>query len=149
MKQINNFNIRVYFLLFNESADSVLVSDELIFGKNVCKFPGGGLEYGEGIIECAKREAVEELGQEIEISDHFYTTEFFQQSAFRDNDQIISIYYKASLLSQPKFRITQRADSFAEGSKQKFRWLNVEGTTSKEMTFPIDKVVLEKLVSGS
>ena len=149
MMSIDNFNIRVYFILYNQERDAVLVSDELIFGKLVCKFPGGGLEYGEGVIGCAKREAIEELGQEIEILDHFYTTEFFQQSAFRENDQIISIYYKASLASPRKFKITQSDDLFAKGSSQKFRWLKLENASENDMTFPIDKVVIEKLGSVS
>ncbi|MFT4678218.1 MAG: 8-oxo-dGTP diphosphatase [Litorivivens sp.] len=148
MKQIDNFNIRVYFILFNDKGDSILVSDEMIYGKLVCKFPGGGLEYGEGVIDCAKREAIEELGQEIEVLSHFYTTEFFQKSAFRDNDQIISIYYKARLASHPEFKFTQSGDSFAKGSSQKFRWLKLVNASENDMTLPIDKVVIEKLSMG-
>jgi 8-oxo-dGTP diphosphatase len=147
MEQINNFNIRVYFIILDPHSKAVLVSDELIWGKRACKFPGGGLEYGEGIIDCAKREALEELGQEIEIREHFYTTEFFQKSAFKPNDQIVSIYYRAALIATPKFKLTQSGDAFAEGSKQKFRWLNLEDAQVQDMTFPIDKIALEKLIA--
>lgn len=145
MTAIDNFNIRVYFLLCDPNSQSVMVSDELIAGKRATKFPGGGLEYGEGIIDCAKREAVEELGQEIEIIEHFYTTEFFQQSAFKSNDQIVSIYYRAKLTATPEFNMAQAGDSFAKGSKQQFRWLKLAHANTGEMTFPIDKIVLEKL----
>ena len=42
---MKHFNIRVYGILIQDS--NVLVSDEYIKGKNITKFPGGGLEYGE------------------------------------------------------------------------------------------------------
>ncbi len=148
MKYINNFNIRVYFIILNPSSEAVLVSDELIWDELVCKFPGGGLEYGEGIIDCAKREAREELGQEIDILEHFYTTEVFQQSAFNPQDQIVSIYYRAKLMATPKFKLTQIGDSFAEGSKQKFRWLDLKDAYTEDMTFPIDKIALGKLLEA-
>jgi len=48
-KQKNIFNVRVYALIIN--GDSILISKELIMVKEVLKFPGGGLEYGEGLIE--------------------------------------------------------------------------------------------------
>ena len=56
--QINKFNIRVYGILINEQ-DQVLITDELIKGHKITKFPGGGLEFGEGTIDCIKREFIE------------------------------------------------------------------------------------------
>ena len=52
---MNRFNIRVYGLLINEQKQ-VLVSDELIRGSYITKFPGGGLEFGEGTRNCLQRE---------------------------------------------------------------------------------------------
>ncbi len=86
----NRFNIRVYGLLIKEG--KLLVNEELIRGQKIIKFPGGGLDWGEGTIDCLKREWKEELGVEIAVSCHFYTTDFFQASAY-DNSQVISIYY--------------------------------------------------------
>lgn len=86
------FNVRVYGILITP-AKQVLVSDENIQGKLYRKFPGGGLEFGEGTIECLKREFLEELNTAIEVVDHFYTTDFFQESAFRKHEQIIAVYY--------------------------------------------------------
>ena len=87
-----SFNIRVYGLLINEQRQ-VLVSDEYIRGSYYTKFPGGGLELGEGTRDCLKREFKEEMDLEVEIGEHLYTTDFYQVSAFNTAHQIISIYY--------------------------------------------------------
>ena len=95
------FNIRVYGILINEEK-KVLVSDEYIRGKYYTKFPGGGLDLGEGTRDCLKREFKEEMDLDVEIGDHIYTTDFFQMSAFNPDDQIISIYYFAKALEEIK-----------------------------------------------
>ena len=56
---MNLFNVRVYGIL-KDSNNHVLVSDELIRGEYFTKFPGGGLEFGEGTRDCLKREFKEE-----------------------------------------------------------------------------------------
>ena len=86
------FNLRVYGVLINEQND-VLVSDEYIRGSYFTKFPGGGLEYGEGTRDCLKREFMEEMNLNVEVGEHIYTTDYFQLSAFHVDHQIISIYY--------------------------------------------------------
>ena len=95
------FTIRVYGILINENKQ-VLVSDEYIRGNYYTKFPGGGLEFGEGTRDCLKREFKEEMDLDVEIGDHLYTTDFFQMSAFRPDQQIISIYYMAKALEEIK-----------------------------------------------
>ncbi|MBS1528392.1 MAG: NUDIX domain-containing protein, partial [Bacteroidetes bacterium] len=74
------FNVRVYGLLINDGGQ-VLLSDEQEYGMRFSKFPGGGLEYGEGLIDGLKREFVEECNVEVDVLSHFYTTDFFVQSA--------------------------------------------------------------------
>src|SRR3954471_3109968 len=88
------FNIRVYGILIGENKQ-VLVSDEFIRGDYFTKFPGGGLEFGEGTRDCLKREFKEETGLAITVGEHIYTTDYYQVSAFNKKDQIISIYYYA------------------------------------------------------
>ena len=51
------FNVRVYGLLVNNQ-NEVLVSDEFEYDQYFSKFPGGGVELGEGLIEALKREFV-------------------------------------------------------------------------------------------
>src|SRR5918912_59160 len=94
-------NLRVYGILRGEN-NRVLVSDEYIRGGLYTKFPGGGLEFGEGTRDCLKREFKEEMDLEIKVGDHIYTTDYFQISAFNPNHQIISIYYFAHPLEPIK-----------------------------------------------
>ena len=60
---MNKFNLRVYGILINKN-NEVLLSSELRFEKPMIKFPGGGLEFGEGLVDCLKREFQEECGIE-------------------------------------------------------------------------------------
>ena len=85
------FNIRVYGLVINDR-EELLVTDEFRAGMKMTKLPGGGLIWGEGIHDCLKREFKEELNCSIDILEHFYTTDFFQISAFNNEHQLISIY---------------------------------------------------------
>src|SRR6201991_2084726 len=101
MANSNMFNVRVYGILLGENK-KVLVSDEFIRGDYYTKFPGGGLEFGEGTRDCLKREFKEEMDLEVKITDHIYTTDFFQMSAFSAGQQIIAIYYFAEALEPIK-----------------------------------------------
>ena len=101
------FNVRVYGLLLNENKE-VLVSDELMRGHYFTKFCGGGLEHGEGTIDCLKREFLEEMQLQVDIVDHLYTTDFYQKSAFNPEHQLISIYYEVKALHKITIPIKQK-----------------------------------------
>lgn len=136
------FNVRVYGLLVNDKHE-VLVADELIHGRNITKFPGGGLEFGEGTIEGLKREMIEETGTEVEILEHFYTTDFFQVSAFNSKAQVISIYYLIKTLSPLSIKTTLKPFDFVEHIEgaMSFRWIKAKAISEDHFTFPIDKKV--------
>lgn len=139
------FNVRVYGLLINQH-NEVLVSDEEEYGFRFSKFPGGGLEFGEGLLDGLKREFVEECNAEIEILSHFYTTDFFEKSSFNDS-QVISIYYlvkeKAPLELTFKTKIY---DFDGEGEVlQAFRWVKINDLQIDEITFKTDKTVVQLL----
>lgn len=150
------FNLRVYGILINE-AGQVLVSDEFIRGSYYTKFPGGGLEFGEGTRDCLKREFMEEMNLEIKVTAHLYTTDFFQMSAFSPDQQIISIYYfveplagiTVPLRSKP-FDFDERQMNIYEqtGETETFRFINRNEFSGESVTLPIDKVVAEIVKSG-
>jgi 8-oxo-dGTP diphosphatase len=112
------------------------------------KFPGGGLEFGEGTINCLKREFEEECkGQEITNICHFYTTDFYQKALYYTNHQLISIYYLAELKLPRKFNISSKPFDFEkmQNGNQSFRWANLDSFDFASLTFPIDRIVIEKL----
>jgi ADP-ribose pyrophosphatase YjhB (NUDIX family) len=143
---ILRFNIRAYFILYNDN-EEILLSDELIAGKKYTKFPGGGVEFGEGIEDAIRREAMEELGQEVEIIQHIYTTGFFVESMFRPGDQVVSVYYQVQLLEAPKFRIATSKFDFDTDQHQteSFRWAKLASIHPNELSFPADKFLLQRL----
>lgn len=143
------FNIRVYGILLGENK-KVLVSDEFIRGNYYTKFPGGGLEPGEGTRDCLKREFKEEMNLEVRIADHIYTTDFFQMSAFNPEHQIISIYYFAEALESIKAPLRDKPFDFDERElkiyeekkeTETFRFIDWDLFSAESVTLPIDKVV--------
>ena len=141
------FNVRVYGILINE-LNQVLLSDEEEYGNRFIKFPGGGLEYGEGLIDALKREFVEECSAEIEVLEHFYTTDFFNKSAFNDS-QIISVYYlvKPLHIINLNFKDTPYQFDVSEKVMQAFRWKSVSEIAIDDVTFPTDKKAVEILIT--
>ncbi len=151
------FSIRVYGILINE-AKQVLVSDEYIRGNHYTKFPGGGLEIGEGTRDCLKREFMEEMNLKVEVNDHIYTTDIYQQSAFNAAHQILSIYYFAKALEEITVPLRSKAFDFDaaqliiyQEKKQieTFRFIDWNEFSADTVTLPLDKIaatiVKEKL----
>ncbi|OFZ07826.1 MAG: hypothetical protein A3D92_03335 [Bacteroidetes bacterium RIFCSPHIGHO2_02_FULL_44_7] len=139
------FNIRVYALISN-GAGEILVSDEMRHGRAFTKFPGGGLEWGEGLKTALERELMEELGLACQVGRLFYVNDFFQASAFRAEDQLLSFYYEASTIDPSGIPATQHAYPLLEEG-EKFRWLEVKTIRPEMFTFPIDQVVAAMLRS--
>ena len=150
---MSKFNVRVYGILLNEHKQ-VLVSDEYIRGEYYTKFPGGGLEFGEGTRECLQREFKEEMNLDVSIEDHIYTTDIFQMSAFTPEQQIIAIYYFANALQPITVPIRTAAFDFDEQQLQlyeqtkqieTFRFIDWKNFTADAITLPIDKIVTSLL----
>jgi ADP-ribose pyrophosphatase YjhB (NUDIX family) len=146
------FNVRVYGILI-DSQNRLLVSDEFIRGAYITKLPGGGLEIGEGTREGLAREFMEEANLEVTVGEHFYTTDFFQISAFNNKDQIISIYYLVhsdktdTIVAKTKafdFSPEQVAD--ITGTAEHLRWIPIIELSEESMTLPIDKVAIKMLL---
>lgn len=143
------FNVRVYGLLINEN-NQLLISDEQEYGMRFSKFPGGGLEYGEGLIDGLKREFMEECYFEIKIINHFYTTDFYLKSAF-DDTQIISVYYLVKNIEPINLPVKTAPFDFdglsEDGILQSFRWLNLNQLNTNDVTFPADQKAVELLLN--
>ena len=136
---MKRFNVRVYGIHINER-NEILVSDETYQNKSFTKFPGGGLEWGESTIDCLKREFEEEFQLKIQVKDFFYTTDFFQVSAFHENDQVISIYYFFTIELRELDAVIASTNT-----TEQLRWIAINDLTSNDLTFPIDKHVIELL----
>lgn len=137
------FNIRIYGILIHEG--KVLLSDERYKGREFTKFPGGGLKFGEGIIDCLKREFKEELNINIEVGELIYLTDYFIASAFDIEDQLISIYYFVNTEEVDQIVTSDIPFNFQnnESKTEVYRWRKISQLTKKEMTFPIDKHVVD------
>ena len=131
------FTIRVYGLLINDKKE-ILLSDEEYNGMSFTKFPGGGLQFGEGTIDCLKREFIEEANLKVEMLSHFYTTDFFQPSAFNNEKQVMSIYYRIKCESTPEL--------FPQNGSPHFHWKKLKELSVNDVTFAIDKKVVTMLL---
>ena len=149
------FNVRVYGILTDDQ-NRILVADEYIRGGYYTKFPGGGLEFGEGTRDCLKREFIEEMNLHVHVGDHLYTTDFFQMSAFNPEHQILSIYYHVKALEpitapirekQFDFDATQLEIYAKTGEIETFRFIEWDTFSADSVTLPIDKVVADLIKS--
>jgi 8-oxo-dGTP diphosphatase len=136
-----NFTIRVYGICIKE--ENVLLSKEYFSKTDMLKFPGGGLEFGEGTIECLKREMQEEFGLEVDVTQHFYTTDFFVESVFHKDTQVMSIYYLMDVITN-KIPIGKIFEE--EKGHQLLLWQPLDGFDSESLTFPIDKKVAKLIL---
>ncbi|MCS7086020.1 MAG: NUDIX hydrolase [Bacteroidia bacterium] len=135
---MGTFNIRVYGLWVENR--NLLLVDEIVNGTGVTKMPGGGLEFGEGILDCLHREWMEETGLPILSAEHFYTTDFFVASVFNPNRQIVSVYYRVRCPLNLPIR-PRDGESEIKG----FRWVELSQISPDIFTFPIDRKVVAML----
>ena len=128
------FNVRIYGLLVHEN--QLLLIKEPFAGTIITKFPGGGLELGEGTIDCLKREFKEELNLEVEVDSHFYTQDFYLQSRFDPNEQILMIYYNVSCNS------IENLEKIDPDIKE-IIWQDVSTLSTEDVTLETDKLVVD------
>jgi 8-oxo-dGTP pyrophosphatase MutT (NUDIX family) len=151
---MSHITVRVYGILI-DSAHGLLVSDEFIRGDFFTKLPGGGLEFGEGTRDCLVREFKEETGLDVTVGDHIYTTDFYQPSAFRAGDQILSIYYRVNPISLAPLNTRSIAFDFKpeeiadkNGQAEHTRWIALNDLSEGAMSLPIDKIVINKILQS-
>ena len=149
---MSHITVRVYGVLI-DPAHGLLVSDEFIRGDYFTKLPGGGLEFGEGTRDCLVREFKEETGLDVTVGDHIYTTDFYQPSAFRAGDQILSIYYRVNPINLEPLKTRSKAfdlkpEEVADknGQAEHTRWIALDDLSEAAMSLPIDKIVVATLL---
>lgn len=141
---IDKFNIRTYGILLKEG--KILLSFEKIGDRNVIKLPGGGVEFGEGTVDAIKRELAEELNIETFEITHHYTTDFFIQSSFRSNEQVIAIYYLVTGHFPDQFVTHQQENSFGSLSTSSFKWTMLSNDLLDVLSFETDKTAVRILL---
>ena len=151
---MSHITVRVYGVLI-DPVHGLLVSDEFIRGDYFTKLPGGGLEFGEGTRDCLVREFKEETGLDVTVGDHIYTTDFYQPSAFRTGDQILSIYDYVSPVSLSQLQTRSIAFDFKpeeiadkNGQAEHTRWIPLKDLSEEAMSLPIDKIVINKILQA-
>ena len=132
---IDKLNIRVYATAIKD--EKVLVLHEEYAGEQLMKLPGGGLEFGEGLLDCLHREFEEELTVKINSLGHLYTQEDFVVSRFRDNEQLLTVYYLVEIIDENDFLIM-------DPCIEKTEWIPIN-TDENPFILPVDKIAFEKL----
>lgn len=136
--QPSKFTIRVYGILINERTE-VLLADEVVNGRHISKFPGGGLELGEGTVDCVVREFREETGQEVSVVSHLYTTDFYIHSQINPKYQVVGIYYRVSCPTSEQINTGTPSDNIT------LKWVSLIALDEDDVTFESDKAVVRLL----
>lgn len=140
--EVKRFVIRVYGLI-HSAMKEVLIAEEFHYNTFMRKFPGGGLDFGEGTVDCLRREIREELNVDAEIGAHLHTTDVFVQSAFNGEHQVVGIYY---LVEAPVELLKKHRDSYelpVVNGEERFRWVAVSDLAKEEFTFPVDQMAVK------
>lgn len=149
---MKNFNIRVYGFIIHPDK-GLLLSYEKGYGTEFVKFPGGGLEWGEGPKEALKRELLEELNLEFLEAIPVFVTENFVASSF-DDSQVIGIYYKI-LVQDLDFLKTIEGERIIDKelepyiSYQRLFWERDFNKVSGMLTFEMDKIAWNNFIENS
>ncbi|MBV7441640.1 NUDIX hydrolase [Weeksellaceae bacterium TAE3-ERU29] len=140
MEELNAFTIRIYGILVEDN--KLMRLKEPYWGEILYKFPGGGLEYGEGSLECLARELKEELNLELDTAELFYVQEDFIRSKFKNNEQLFTVYYRITCKNTADLKIIDE-------SIEEVNWIDLKDLSPDLMTLPVDKIVVEKLLKES
>ena len=144
------FNVRVYMIVTRDNAhggQDVLVSYERLPLGGVMKFPGGGLEWGEGTTACLRREALEELGQPIDVDRLVHVSRRAHISSFDSNQQVLAVHYAARLTGEVMFEDDgEMEDVYGKNvpmMHQRLGWRDVKSIEPAHFRFASDREAWE------
>lgn len=132
MSEVESFNVRSYAVILR--GREVLLSEEIYPGCTfpIIKFPGGGVNLGEGPVEALRRELREEAGLEIWVGQVLHVGRGFVKSYFNET-QVISLYWYAGFLDhEPDLTDWQQE---ADGPRYRFYYIDIDLLDAKSLTF--------------
>lgn len=134
---------RVYGFLINNSKQ-VLVSAERFNGIPLIKFPGGGVEWGEGLQEALIREFKEELKISIGVKENIYFNDFPVESAIDKRYQVQAFFYHVEPLEPMRFS-TVLSLKPPEKNTENFIWVDLKNLSEELFTYEIEKEAVKAL----
>ena len=138
---MGKFNIRVYGLWIKNQ--KVLISHENIDGFKMTKFPGGGLEFGEGVVDCIKREFREELGVELVKLSLLHVSNRFIKSSFKNNEQVVAVHYLVQSNQEISNYNIVHPTGVGKLNSIQFVWSDINKELHDSLTFEMDKEALD------
>ena len=134
---------RVYGFLINNSKQ-VLVSAERFNGIPLIKFPGGGVEWGEGLQEALIREFKEELKISIGVKENIYFNDFPVESAIDKRYQVQAFFYHVEPLEPMRFSTVLSLEP-PEKNTENFIWVDLKNLNEELFTYEIEKEAVKAL----
>ena len=146
---LSRFNVRVYAVILDSRGERILISREDLPGGLKMKFPGGGLELGEGLEDALHREIREELGPGIQLAnvELLHTTSHFVRSSFAPDSQVIAIHYRAQFSDPTIDDLWTEKFSRHVGAEPglEFKWRRIADLQPPDLDFATDRFIIEKL----
>jgi 8-oxo-dGTP pyrophosphatase MutT (NUDIX family) len=137
------FNIRVYALVVKNNR--LLISEEQHGGFFLRKFPGGGLQFGEGVLQALHRELKEELDADVDSASLLCVTEDFVVSFLNNKQQVIGVHYLVDLKQDYSDEFLNNNHLEIENGHIQFKWVSIDSLTAEDFTSSVDKSAFEKL----
>lgn len=139
--------VRVYGFL-EDAQGRVLVSAERFRGKPLVKYPGGGVEWGEGIREALVREFQEELQLDIEVGELVFFNEFPVISAFDPDYQVFSFFYRVTAVGPMAFA-THSTVAVPDVDGERAVWVSKAELAHVPFTYPIEQEATKAFLLGT
>ncbi|MEY2753467.1 MAG: hypothetical protein RLZZ570_1413 [Bacteroidota bacterium] len=129
--------VRVYGFL-EDAQGRVLVSAERFRGQPLVKYPGGGVEWGEGIREALVREFQEELQLDVAVENLVFFNEFPVVSAFDPEVQVFSFFYRVTAAGPMSFA-THPTVAVPDEDGERAVWVPKAELANVPFTYPIEQ----------